>query len=139
MSRRRQNRLGGEIQINDARLLFDNPLGYPGYSFVRCPFRSISVRPWRSSAASPPFARRKHLRNGVPRLPSLKRCLVLSYTASAVRNAIGSRAPESSGRASAGITGIHSTRADSARDAAISGKSLRVFNVERSLHTGIGT
>ena len=38
--------IGAEIQINDARLLLDNPLGYPGYSFLRCPFRSVSLRPW---------------------------------------------------------------------------------------------
>jgi len=22
------------------------PLGYPGYSLMRCPFRSVSIRPW---------------------------------------------------------------------------------------------
>ncbi len=38
--------IGAEIQINDARLLLDNPLGYPGYSFVRCPLGSVSIRPW---------------------------------------------------------------------------------------------
>jgi hypothetical protein len=38
-------KVGGEIQINDARLLFDDRSGYPGYGFMRSPLRSISKRP----------------------------------------------------------------------------------------------
>src|SRR3954468_23439110 len=37
--------IGFEIQINDARLLFDNRLGHSGYGRMCCPIRSISIRP----------------------------------------------------------------------------------------------
>jgi hypothetical protein len=35
--------IGFEIQINDAGLLFDDGLDHSGYSFMGCPFRSISI------------------------------------------------------------------------------------------------
>lgn len=74
-----------------------------------------------------------------PSAAELEKILAPSYPASAVRNANGSRARNSYGRASAAISGIHSTLADYARDAAISGKSRFVFSVEPSPHTGNGT
>src|SRR6201988_2670945 len=37
--------VGLQIQIDDARLLLDDRLSYPGYGFMCCPFRSISIRP----------------------------------------------------------------------------------------------
>jgi hypothetical protein len=36
--------IGGEVQINDARLLFDDRSGYTGYGFMRRPLRSIRER-----------------------------------------------------------------------------------------------
>jgi hypothetical protein len=37
--------IGGKIQIDDARLLFDDRSGYSGYGFMRRPLWSISIRP----------------------------------------------------------------------------------------------
>ena len=115
-------------------------IGYPTPVCVHLPKSNFAPVPKisRSSAVSPPFARRKHLRNGVPRQPSLKRFLAPSYPASAVRNANGSRARKSSGRASAGITGIHSKLADYARDARINGNTPDVSSVEQCLRISNG-
>ena len=118
-------------------------IGYPTpiWRFISGPNRTL-CRCRRSTAARQlllPFARRKRLRNGVSRLPRLKRSLAESYPAYAVRNANGSRARKSSGRASAAISGIHSTLAGSVLDADISGKSRLVFSAEPNPHTGNGT
>src|SRR6201987_347440 len=37
--------VGFEIQVNDARLLFDNRLGHSSYGCMRSPIRAISIRP----------------------------------------------------------------------------------------------
>jgi hypothetical protein len=116
-------------------------IGYPTPICVYLPKSNFAPVPkvCRSSGASPPFAGRRHLRNGVSRQPSLKRFLAPSCSTSAVRNAHGSRARKSSGRANAGITGIHSTLADYARDARINGNSPDVSSVEQCLRTSNGT
>src|SRR3954447_22514964 len=38
-------KVGAEVDVNDARLLLDNRFSYPVHRFLRCPFRTISVRP----------------------------------------------------------------------------------------------
>src|SRR6202161_1511082 len=37
--------VGTEVNIDDSSLLFDDRLGYPVHRLVRCPFRSVSIRP----------------------------------------------------------------------------------------------
>src|ERR1035437_4508970 len=67
------------------------------------------------------------------------RCSARPYPVSAAPNASGRRARTTSGPATVGIAGIHSILADSARTAAISGKSRGVFSVEKCLRTQNGT
>src|SRR3954462_12064671 len=38
-------KVGAEVDVNDASLLLDNRFSYPVHRFMRCPFRTISVRP----------------------------------------------------------------------------------------------
>src|SRR5258708_1070313 len=38
-------KVGAEVDVNDSRLLLDNRLGYPVHRLMRCPFRTISIRP----------------------------------------------------------------------------------------------
>ena len=38
-------KVGAEVDVNDSSLLLDNRLGYPVHRLMRCPFRTISVRP----------------------------------------------------------------------------------------------
>src|SRR5215469_17437505 len=38
-------KVGLQIQIDDTGLLLDDRLSHPGYRFMCCPFRSISIRP----------------------------------------------------------------------------------------------
>src|SRR5215831_15541505 len=37
--------VGAEVNIDDSSLLFDDCLGYPVHRLMRCPFRSVSIRP----------------------------------------------------------------------------------------------
>src|ERR1700704_3053634 len=37
--------VGSEVDVDDSNLLFDNSLGYPVHRLMRCPFRTISIRP----------------------------------------------------------------------------------------------
>src|SRR3954447_16319085 len=38
-------KVGAEVDVDDSSLLLDNRFGYPVHRFMRCPFRTISVRP----------------------------------------------------------------------------------------------
>src|SRR3954452_769125 len=38
-------KVGAEVDVNDASLLLDNRFSNPVYRFMRCPFRTISIRP----------------------------------------------------------------------------------------------
>ena len=116
-------------------------IGSPTRTFV-CSDKSNSALPWtvcRKSAVPSRGTRRSH-GPGECVLPlNSMRCSARPYPVSAAPNASGRRARTTSGHATVGIAGIHSILADSARTAAISGKSRGVSSVEKCLRTQNGT
>lgn len=110
-------------------------IGSPTRTFV-CSDKSNSALQWRvcRKSAVPSRGTRRSHGPGECVLPlNSMRCSARPYPVSAAPNASGRSARTSSGPATVGIAGIHSILADSARTAAISGKSRGVFSVEKCL------